>query len=164
SRILECVASGRGKKLSELDLLSREEKEQIDGWNRTGRERVRKSVSELFEEQVDRSPEAVAVRSGGERVTYRELNGRANRLGRHLKGMGVGAEVVVGLCVERSVEMVVGVMGIMKAGGAYLPLDPRNPLERLGYMLREASVTVLVTQRGMEERLPVHEGIVVYLG
>ena len=93
-----------------------------------------------------------------EQLSYRELNRRANQLARYLQRLGVGPEVVVGLCLERSVEMVVGALGVLKAGGAYLPLDPESPLERLGYMLEDAGVGVVLTQRELEARLPVFWG------
>src|SRR6266436_5511291 len=90
-----------------------------------------KCIHQLFEEQVERTPEAVAVVFEDQRLTYRELNVRANQLGHHLRSLGVGPEVLVALCVERSLETVVAVLGILKAGGAYVPLDPLYPRDRL---------------------------------
>ena len=86
-------------------------------------------------------------------MSYGELNERANQLAHHLRGLGVGPEVLVGICVERSVEMVVGLLGMLKAGGAYVPLDPSYPGERLGYMLEDAGVKVVLTQRRLSEVL-----------
>ena len=131
-----------------MELLSEGEREQIVvGWNNTQAEYPReKCLHELFEEQVERSPEAVAVVYEGERLTYRELNERANQLGHYLRELGVGPEVLVGICVERSLEMVVGLLGILKAGGAYVPLDPEYPKERLSYMVKDAGLKLLVTQ------------------
>ena len=116
-------------------------------WNRTERDYPRdKCVHQLFEEQVERTPEAVAVVFEGQSLTYRELNARANRLAQHLRTLGVGPEVLVGLCVERSLEMVVGLLGILKAGGAYLPLDPALPHQRLAFLLSDAACTIVITQ------------------
>ncbi|HSJ85610.1 MAG TPA: 4-hydroxyphenylacetate 3-hydroxylase N-terminal domain-containing protein, partial [Anaerolineales bacterium] len=122
-----------------------------------------KCVHHLFEQQVERSPDNIAVvfpgtarqgRCGNEQLTYRELNQRANQLAHHLQKLGVGPEVLVGLCVERSLEMVVGLLGILKAGGAYLPLDPNYPPERLAMMLTDAQPLVLLSQSHLLDRLP----------
>jgi amino acid adenylation domain-containing protein len=111
-------------------------------------------VCELFEEQVERSPEAVAAVYEHQSLTYAELNRRANQLARHLISKGVRPDQLVGLCVERSLEMVVGLLGILKAGGAYVPLDPGYPIERLQYMLTDAKPAVLLTQESLKKRLP----------
>ena len=108
----------------------------------------------LFEAQVERSPDAVAVVFGSERLTYGELNARANRLAHRLRELGVGPDVLVGLCSERSPGMVVGVLGVLKAGGAYVPLDPAYPPARLGLMLEDAEVSVLLTEERLVEQLP----------
>lgn len=110
---------GPQKPLSELDILSASEREQLlVEWNDTAVEYAKdKSIQTLFEEQVDKAPDAMAVICGEERLTYGELNARANQLAHYLKGMGVGPEVCVGICVERSLEVVVGFLGILKAGG-----------------------------------------------
>ena len=96
------------------------------------------TLAELFAAQARRTPAAVAVVSGDEWLSYGELEARANRLAHHLRARGVGAEVIVGLCVERSPQMIVALLAILKAGGAYLPLDPDYPRERLGFMLADA--------------------------
>ena len=101
-------------------------------------------MHQLFEAQVERTPEAVAVGWGAEQLSYGELNQRANHLAHHLRTMGVGPEVLVGLCVERSVELLVGLLGILKAGGAYVPLDPGFPAARLNFMVKDAGVRVLL--------------------
>ena len=103
----------------------------------------------LFAAQVARTPDAVAVVLADQRLTYAELDARANQLAHHLRALGVGPETVVGLCVERSFELLVGLIGILKAGGAYLPLDPRYPPERLAYMLADAGAPVIVTQSAL---------------
>ena len=107
-------------------------------WNDTAHPIPPATLPELFEAQVARTPDAVAVVFEEQSLTYAELNARANQLAHYLIGKGVGPEVVVGLCVERSLEMVVGLIGILKAGGAYLPLDPGYPPERLAFMLADA--------------------------
>src|SRR6185295_10805925 len=103
----------------------------------------------------EQRPEATAIVSGSEQLSFGELNQRANQLAHYLRGQGVGAEVVVGLCLERSVELVVGLLGILKAGGAYLPLDPNYPRARLEYLLADAQVQLVLTQQRLLERLPL---------
>jgi amino acid adenylation domain-containing protein len=117
----------------------------------------------LFEEQVERTPEVVALECEGMWLTYEELNRRANRLGHYLRGLGVGPEVLVGLCVERSLEMVVGILGILKAGGAYVPLDPEYPAERLTYMLDDTKAAALVTQQRLGPKVGGYVEQTIYL-
>jgi amino acid adenylation domain-containing protein len=111
-------------------------------------------LHELFEAQVDRSPQALAVVFEDQRLSYRELNDRANQLAHYLRGQGVKADTLVGLCVERSLEMVVGILGILKAGGAYVPLEPSYPRERLEYMIADSSPALVLTQFSLLDRLP----------
>jgi amino acid adenylation domain-containing protein len=117
-------------------------------------------ISQLFEMQVESTPDAVALVFEGQELTYRQLNERANQLAQHLRKQGVGPEGRVGLCVERSLGMVVGLLGILKAGGAYVPLDPAYPQERLAFMLGDARVQVLITQQRLLPILPLHEKVV----
>jgi amino acid adenylation domain-containing protein len=114
-------------------------------------------VQYSFEEQVKRSPDGVAVSFQGRSLKYAELNEKANRLAHWLRAHRVGPEVRVAICVERSVEMVIGILGILKAGGAFVPLDPEYPSERLAYMLQDAGAEVLLTQQVLLERLPQHK-------
>ena len=153
--VLRAIAEDGGKKIGELALMGEEEREKVVvEWNRTEREyREGATLGELFEEQVKRTPEGVAVSSEGEELSYEELNRRANRLAHYLRDMGVGEEVRVGLCMERSAGMVVGILGVLKAGGAYVPLDPEYPAERLRFMLADSGAKVLLTEKGMKERL-----------
>jgi amino acid adenylation domain-containing protein len=131
-------------------------------WNQTEREYPRdKCLHQLFEEQVERTPEAVAVVFEGDSLTYRELNIRANRLAHHLRSLGVGPDILVGLCVERSLEMVVALLGILKAGGAYVPLDPNYPENRLRFILKDCDFSVLLTQRSLNRLFPVPPAHVV---
>jgi amino acid adenylation domain-containing protein len=112
-----------------------------------------KCIHELFEAQVSRTPDSVAVIWGEHRLTYREVNRRANQLAHYLRRLGVGPEMLVGICVERSVEMIVGVLGILKAGGAYVPMDPAYPKERLTLMLEDTQLPILVTEENLVGRL-----------
>ncbi|RYZ34547.1 MAG: amino acid adenylation domain-containing protein, partial [Myxococcaceae bacterium] len=134
--LLDAALAQPEKRLCELPLMGPEDQQRlVREWSGTAVEYPRdSSLSALFEAQVLKTPEAVAVEYGAQRLTYGELNRWANQLAHHLKGMGVGPEVRVGLCVERSVELVVSVLGILKAGGVYVPLDASYPLERLGWM------------------------------
>ena len=116
-------------------------------WNETAAEYPARCIHELFEEQVERTPNAVALIEEGRSLSYQELNGRANQLAHHLRVLGVGREVLVGLCMTRNMSMVVGILGILKAGGAYVPLDPNYPQERLAFMLEDTQVPVLLTQK-----------------
>jgi amino acid adenylation domain-containing protein len=144
--------------ISLLQFLSPEEKQQIlCDWNRTAVDYPKnRCVHELFEAQVARHPENCAVVFRAQQVTYRELNERANRLAHRLIELGVGSDVVVGVCVERSVEMIVALLGVLKAGGAYLPLDPEYPSEQLGFMLRDCGVRFVVTCGAAGARVPTN--------
>jgi amino acid adenylation domain-containing protein len=165
TNLLKEIAEDSERPISELNLLSDWEREQmVVEWNRTARTfHQDRRIDELFTEQAERVPDRIALICEGVGLSYRELNRRANQLGRRLQSLGVGPEVVVGLCLERSVEMVVALMGVLKSGGAYLPLDPELPLERLGYMLEDAGAGVVLTERELENRLPSHWGQTVLL-
>jgi len=118
---------------------------------------------QLFERQVERTPDAEAVVFGEWTLSYRELNSRANHLAHHLRSLGVGPETLVGISVERSIEMVVGILGILKAGGAFVPLDPSYPQDRLAFMIEDSSIEVLLTQEWLVEHLPPFSGTIIYL-
>jgi amino acid adenylation domain-containing protein len=122
-----------------------------------------RGVHRQFEAQASRTPEAVAVASAGATLTYRALNERATALAHRLRALGVGPEVLVGLCLERTPDLLVGLLGILKAGGAYVPLDPHYPQERLAFMLGDSRAPVLVTQQSLLGRPPGHEAEVVLL-
>jgi amino acid adenylation domain-containing protein len=147
--LLEGIVADPEQPISTLPLLTQAERHQVlVEWNDTVAEYPKDScIHELFEAQAKRTPDTVAVQFEGKRLTYRELNSRANQLANFLRGLGVGPEKLVGVCVERSLEMVVGLLGILKAGGAYVPLDPAYPRERLEFMLKDAQVSVLLTQK-----------------
>ncbi|MBD0390025.1 MAG: amino acid adenylation domain-containing protein, partial [Nostoc sp. C3-bin3] len=118
---------------------------------------------QLFEKQVEKTPDAVAVVFENEQLTYRQLNQRANQLSHYLEKLGVGPEILVGICVERSLEMAIALLGILKAGGAYVPLDPNQPQQRLDFMLQDAGCSVLITQKRLTETLRTYAGKVIYL-
>jgi amino acid adenylation domain-containing protein len=154
--LLEGVVADPNQPISTLPLLTKAERNQLlVDWNDTEADNLNDScIHELFETQVERAPEAVAVEFEGKELTYRELNSRANHLAHYLRGLGVGPEKLVGICVERSLEMVIGLLGILKTGGAYVPLDPTYPRERLAFMLEDAQVSVLLTQKRFIPNFP----------
>ena len=163
-RLLEAAVVNPDQLIGRLDILAPDERHTIlQEWNDTARPVPSATLPELFEAQVARTPDAVAVVFAEQSLSYGELNARANQLAHHLRELGVGPEVVVGLCVERSPAMIVGLLGILKAGGAYLPLDPSYPHERLAFMLEDASAPVLVTQSELLDRLPSHRAGVVLI-
>jgi amino acid adenylation domain-containing protein len=163
--LLEAIAANPKQKISELPLLTEIERHQLHvEWNNTWAEYPQdKCIHQLFEEQVERSPDASAVVFEEEQLTYRELNARANQLAHYLQSLGVGPEVLVGICVQRSREMVIGLLGILKAGGAYVPIDPAYPQERLTFILEDSCVSVLLTQAQLIEKLPQQSSRIVYL-
>jgi amino acid adenylation domain-containing protein len=133
-------------------------------WNDTKRDYpIDKCLHQLFEEQVERTPEAIAVVFEEQQLTYRQLNARANQLAHHLQTRGVGPEVLVGIYAHRSLELLVGLLGILKAGGAYVPLDPTYPKERLRFMLNNTQAPVLLTQHRLIESLSAHGAHVICL-
>ncbi|MEO0802305.1 MAG: amino acid adenylation domain-containing protein [Cyanobacteria bacterium J06642_2] len=151
--------------IDELKLLDDAERRLLlEEWNATAANYPRDwCIHQWFAERAAQMPEAVAIEFGPTHLTYGELNRRANQLARHLQQLGVGPDVLVGICVERSLEMAIGVMGIFKAGGAYMPLDPAYPKERLAYMLEDSQIPVLVTQAPLVENLPLSSAQVVCL-
>ncbi|WP_375466723.1 amino acid adenylation domain-containing protein [uncultured Nostoc sp.] len=163
--LLEGIVANPKEQISQLPLLTKaEQRKLLVEWNDTQTDYpLDKCIHQLFEEQVERTPDAVAVVFENQQLTYQQLNCRANQLAHYLQSLGVKADVLVGLCVERSLEMVVALLGILKAGGAYVPLDPEYPSERLSFMLEDAQVSVLLTQQRLLERLPEHQAHLVCL-
>jgi amino acid adenylation domain-containing protein len=153
--LLQAMAENPMSLLRDLPVLTLDERrELLVEWNNTAAEFPDGScVHELFEAQVERTPDAIAVEFEGRHLTYRELNNRSNRLAHFLRKIGVGPEVLVGLCMHRSLEMIVSLFGVLKAGGAYVPIDPTYPPARLGFMLNDANAQVLLTQRKLVETL-----------
>ena len=163
--LLEGIVANPSSRISDLPLLTAAERAQLlVEWNATEAQFPRdKCVQDLFAEQARRHPDAPAVSFAGRMLTYAELNRRANKLARHLRAAGVGPEMVVGICLERSLEWVVGLLGIFKAGGAHASLDPAYPQERLAYMMRDAQVPVLVSTEALARGLSLHGTQVICL-
>ncbi|MDE3066695.1 MAG: amino acid adenylation domain-containing protein [Verrucomicrobiota bacterium] len=155
--LLEGMAADPGAALCALPLLTEPERRQIlVEWNNTETEFPKnKRVHELFEEQVRRTPDAPAVADGKKQWSYAQLNARADLLAAELRSLGVGPDVCAGVCLERSAEMVAAKLAVWKAGGAYVPLDPAYPRERLAFMLEDAKMPVLLTQRSLRDRLQI---------
>ncbi len=155
--LLRSIVADPEQRIGELPMLTARERAQVLGeWNATAAGEPRRTLHALVEEQAARLPDAPAVEFGGARLSYRELNRRANQLAHHLRARGVGPGALVGICVERSLEMVIAALATFKAGGAYVPLDPHYPAARLSYLLRDARPAVLLTQAALVERLPAH--------
>ena len=146
--LIEEILKDSTKEIGKLNLLTSEEKQLIlRDWNQTKTDYPNhKCIHQLFEQQVIKTPEAIAVIFENQSLTYQQLNNRANQLAHYLISLGVKPETLVGICLERSLEMIVGLLGILKAGGAYVPLDPNYPAERLKYMLEDANVEILLSQ------------------
>ncbi len=154
--LLDRIVTDPNARIGDIPLLTEPERHQLlVEWNDTREPFPEDScIHELFERQVERTPDAVAVISGDRHLTYRELNARANRVAHRLRDAGVGPEVLVSICLNRSWQMLVGILGILKAGGAYLPLDPEYPAERLAFMLEDAQVPVVLTDPRLATSLP----------
>jgi amino acid adenylation domain-containing protein len=162
--LLESIVASPEQHIARLDLLAEAEEQTLISWNDT---QVNfpgdRFIHQIFEDQVEITPDAPAVIFGGESLTYRELNSRANQLARHLNQMGVGLESRVGVCMERSLEMVIALYGIIKSGAAYVPMDPTYPRDRLAFMLEDAQTPVLLTQAKLASTLPAHKAQVICL-
>jgi len=163
--LLQSILAEPNEKLSRLRLLTPAEwQEIVVEWNKTSLSFAREAcIHELFEAQVDRTPDAVAVIVGRQEITYRELNRRANQVARHLRSLGTGPETSVGLCVERSFALLVGALGILKSGAAYVPLDWTYPAERMRFMIEDTRAGILLTQRDLLQHVPATTARVVCL-
>ncbi|HEX4966050.1 MAG TPA: condensation domain-containing protein, partial [Thermoanaerobaculia bacterium] len=162
--LLEAMAGSAELPFSELSLLTPSEGHQLlREWAEQGSMVLDACIHELVAEQAAREPEAVALVCGSARVSYAELDRQASRLASRLRGIGVGPEALVGICAERSVELVVALLATLKAGGAYLPLDPKYPAERLRFMLADAGASVLLARAAVAEKLPAHDARLVLL-
>ncbi|CAG0937718.1 fengycin family lipopeptide synthetase D [Thermoflexales bacterium] len=163
--LLAGVVAHPEQRLSKLPLLMEAERQQaLVMWNATAADYPQgQCVHDLFEEQVERTPDAVAVMFKDKYLTYRELNRRATQLAHHLQKLGVGPDVLVGIYLERSLDMVIGLLGTWKAGGAYVPLDPAYPKDRLAFVLQDTQMGVLLTQDYLLENLPEYAGQMVCL-
>ncbi len=153
AELLGSMTAAPGRRLSELEILPAAEREQLRAAGATGpgrRDGV--PVHRIVEEWAARTPERLAVADASEALTYGELNARANRLARRLRGLGVGPEMTVAVCLERSAALVVAQLAVLKAGAAYAPLDPAYPAERLAYMVEDSRAPVVLTRREVERR------------
>ncbi len=164
-RLLNSIVLNPQQPIFQLSMLTEVEQRQLlFEWNNTQVDYPSdKCIHQLFEEQVKRTPHAVAVVFEGQQLTYNELNCRANQLAHYLQSLGVKPDTLVGICVERSLEMIVGLLGILKASGAYVPLDPDYPIERIIFMLEDAAVKVLLTQQKLINKLPEHQAQLICL-
>lgn len=163
--LLDGIASNPVRRLHELPLLTAAERDQIlVDWNNTRVDYPSTGcLHELFEAQARRTPERVAVEFNGKQLSYRELNERANQLGHYLQGLGVGPDTPVAVCMDRSLELVIALYGVLKSGGAYVPMDADYPQERLAFMLEDTGAPVLLTQSDVASGLPRHNGEVLRL-
>jgi amino acid adenylation domain-containing protein len=163
--LLEGAVADPGRRISELPLLDKAEKHKVlvEFNDATANYRRDLCVQAFLEAQVQRTPAEIALVCETERLTYSELNARANRVAHYLRKRGVGPEVLVGICTERSVDMLVGILGILKAGGAYVPLDPAYPKDRLAAILEDSKAPILLTQEPLVNSLPQHAAEVVRL-
>ncbi|SKB14961.1 non ribosomal peptide synthetase, involved in aeruginosin biosynthesis [Planktothrix sp. PCC 11201] len=163
--LLKGIVTNPQQRVEELPLLTEAEKYQLlVDWNQTESPYPRdQCIHQLFEEQVTKNPDAIAIIYEQESLTYQQLNQKANQLAHYLKSLGVETDSLVGICVERSLEMIVGLLGILKAGGAYVPLDPDYPQERLSFMLTDTQVKVLLTKESFIASFPTHQARIVCL-
>ncbi|SDM86807.1 non-ribosomal peptide synthetase [Allokutzneria albata] len=161
-RLSEALVSNPDSRIGEVDLLAEEERQQIlAGWNDTARPLPGGDIASLFEAQARLTPDAGALVFGADTVSYAELNARANRLAHRLAGLGVGPEVAVGLLAARSIDLVVAMLAVVKAGGVYVPLHPSYPASRMAWAMRETRATVLLTDLAMADRSFEHDATVV---
>ncbi len=152
--ILESFVANTNQHLSETNILSMTERRQLEAWNETKREYpTDQCVHHLFELQAERDPQAIALVHNDEPLTYYELNCRANQVAHHLLNLGVGPEMLVGICVERSVDMVIAMLAVLKSGAAYVGLDPNYPEQRLQFILEDSASRVLILHRGVAEKI-----------
>ncbi|MCB1123646.1 MAG: AMP-binding protein, partial [Verrucomicrobiae bacterium] len=162
--LLESISANPEQTIGSLPMLSEPETyQQLEKWNNLEVYQGNQSMHALFEKQVADNPEMKAISCSGENLTYRELNEQANRLAHYLTSLEVTPATRVGVCLERSVDLVITLLGILKAGGVYVPLDPGYPSERLAYMLKDATAPVLITKEALRERVAEFEGRIVNL-
>jgi natural product biosynthesis luciferase-like monooxygenase protein len=164
SELLEAMPALREKSVADLPVLSKAERKLLDGWNATSRDYdATVCIHELFERQAERTPDATAIVFRHQSLSYADLNRRANGVAERLLELGVVPDTIVGIAVDRSIEMVVGLLGILKAGAAYLPLDPSYPPARLSWMIEDTSARVLLIPDHLVETLPPHSAHIVSL-
>ncbi|MGI8637640.1 MAG: AMP-binding protein, partial [Segetibacter sp.] len=155
--ILQQFTSTLDTNIGKVDNLPCRERQLLKGFNGLAVSYPRdKSIVDLFEQQVERTPNNIAVVFERQKLSYRELNNRANRLGHFLRSKGVKEDVLVPICIARSVEMMVGILGILKAGGAYVPIDPDYPQDRISYMLQDAGASIILSSKEARSNLPLN--------
>ena len=163
-KLLQSIVDQPQKPVVELELIGDEERRLLTEWNQTARSYSWEAcVHQLVEQHAESRPESLALTFGDAQLTFGELNERANRLAHYLRRLGVGPEIMVGICVDRSLDWVVALLAILKAGGAYVALDPSYPAERLSYMLQDSSVPVLITQERLKQMLASTEAQLICL-
>jgi amino acid adenylation domain-containing protein len=162
--LVEAIVAAPDQSIAALPIMAAAERQRLlIDWNDTTFPYPQQPIQSLFEAQVERTPDAVAVMEGMELLTFRDLNGRANQMAHHLRSLGVAPETLVAICLPRSVDLIVSLLGILKAGAAYVPLDPAYPKERLAFMLEDSGAALLLTQRELADRFPDHQARVLYL-
>jgi non-ribosomal peptide synthetase component F len=161
--LVESIISNPDLNISDIEILTPAEKHKLLlEWNDTAADYPKdKCIHQLFEEQVEKTPDNIAVVFEGTELTYRELNNKSNQLGHYLQTKGIKPDSLVGICVDRSLEMIVGLLGILKSGGAYVPIDPTYPEERISYMLEDADCEIVLSQEHL--KLPKTNSKIVYL-
>jgi amino acid adenylation domain-containing protein len=161
--LLQGIVTNPAAKLSDLPYLTELEIQQLSNWNNTQVDYPQVCFPQLFEAQVTKTPQAIALSFEEQEITYFELNRRANILAHELQTLGVQPDTIVGVCLERSLELAIALVAILKAGGAYLPLDCSYPQERLAFMLADANINVLLTQKHLQSVLPTYQGQIICL-
>jgi amino acid adenylation domain-containing protein/non-ribosomal peptide synthase protein (TIGR01720 family) len=162
--VIRSCAANPLQVLSDVSLIDASTRQDmLHRWNETKHETPRACIHELFESEVSLHPRAIAVEYQNITLTFAGLNERANQLAHYLRFLGIGPETRVALCVERGIELMVGILGVLKAGGVYVPLDPDYPMERLSFMLSDAGCPVLLTQESLKSRLPTSWAQVICL-
>ncbi|TAE53139.1 MAG: amino acid adenylation domain-containing protein, partial [Nostocales cyanobacterium] len=161
--LLSAIVVNPQETINQLPLLNSAEKQDLLVTGNGGKidYPLDKCLHQIFEEQVTKTPDIIAVEFADQKLTYQQLNNRANQLANYLISLGVKADVVVGICVQRSLEMIVGILAILKAGGAYLPLDPEYPIERLQFMVEDANIPVLITQTSLKSQFNQYQGNII---
>ncbi|MBO3797190.1 amino acid adenylation domain-containing protein, partial [Bacillus subtilis] len=162
-RTMEQIINDPHLCIKDIDLLSKDDKKQLLlGFNNNQAEYPKdKTIHKLFEKQVERTPNHIAVECQGQGLSYRELNNRANQLARKLRERGVKSSSIVGIMVDRSLEMIIGIMGILKAGGAYLPIDPEYPSDRIQYMLNDSKSSIILTKKDLLNKVSTQHEIIL---
>ncbi|MBO3462590.1 non-ribosomal peptide synthetase [Aetokthonos hydrillicola Thurmond2011] len=162
--LLEAIVANPDQLVAKLPLLPQSEEQLLAQWNNTQTPYPQEQcIHELFEAQVDKTPDKIAVIFEDQQLTYYELDQKANQLAHYLQSLGVGTEVVVGVCCDRGLDMVIGVLGILKAGGAYIPIDPAYPQERIAFMAEDSQIAVLLTQSHLTAQLPSSQANLICL-